>query len=142
MDPSAVIDALNRLFQVHYRSLPVYLHQARPWSPRGQDAALEVLATVAADQQRTAQQIAEAILREGGRVEPGQFPVRFAALHDLAADFLLCRAAELHQRDMEAIQQCAAELRRLPALRPLAEQVLQQARRHQEMLEGRMADEG
>ena len=136
MDRNRSIDLLNRLFRVHYRSLPVYVQGTRPWTPPEQQKALELLAAVAADQKRTAGQIAEAIQQERGRLDPGQFPVAFTAIHDVSAQFLLRRAAELHERDLKTVQQCADELATIPHLRPLAEQALRQAQAHREMLRG------
>jgi hypothetical protein len=141
MDNPRIIQLLNRLFRVHYRSLPVYVQGTRPWTPPEQQKALERLAAVAADQKRTAGQIAEAIQQQRGRLEPGQFPIAFTAIHDVSAEFLLRRAAELHQRDLQVIQECAAELASVPQWRPLAEEVLRQAQRHGEMLRERMKDE-
>jgi hypothetical protein len=137
MDHTRTIDLLNRLFRVHYRSLPVYVQGTRPWTPPEQQKALELLAAVAADQKRTAGQIAEAIQQERGRLDPGQFPVAFTAIHDVSAQFLLHRAAELHQRDLKIIQECAAELAAVPSLRLLAEETLRQAQTHREMLGGK-----
>jgi hypothetical protein len=142
MDHTRTIDLLNRLFRVHYRSLPVYVQGTRPWTPPEQQKALELLAAVAADQKRTTGQIAEAIQQERGRLDPGQFPVAFTAIHDVSAQFLLQRAAELHRRDLKIIQECAAELAAVPSLRLLAEETLRQAQTHREMLGERMRDEG
>ena len=140
MDDARMIDLLNRLFRIHYRSLPVYAQGTRPWAPPEQQKALQTLAEVAADQTRTAAQIAKAIQERRGCLEPGQFPIAFTAIHDVSAEFLLRRAADLHQRDLAVIQECAAKLAQVPQLRPLAEETLRQARIHGEMLVGK--DEG
>ncbi len=142
MTQNDVIDVLNRLFQVHYRALAVYVQQTRPWTPPGGEKAVEVLAAVAAEQQRSARRIAEAIQEERGRLDPGQFPVAFTSIHDVSVEFLLQRAAELQGHDVRTIEGCAAELDGVPRLRPLAQETLRQARRHLEMLTGRMKDEG
>ena len=136
MDDDRSIDLLNGLFQVHHRSLPVYVEGTRPWAPLGERKALETLSAVAADQRQTAQRIAEAIQQAGRRLDPGQFPTAFTDIHDLSADFLRQRAAELLKRDLETIQSIAAELADVPHLRQLADETLQQAQRHLEMLRG------
>ena len=142
MDQTRSIDLLNRLFQVHYRSLPVYAQGTRPWTPPEQEKALEALAAVAADQKRTAAHIAEAIQQQRGRLEPGQFPIAFTGIHDVSAEFVLRRAAELQDRDLKIIRECAAQLAAVPQWRPLAEETLRQAQTHQEMLAEGMRGEG
>ena len=138
MDHNRSIDLLNRLFQVYHRSMPVYVEGTRPWTPPGDRKALETLSAVAAEDRQTAQRIAEAIQQAGGRLDPGQFPTAFTDIHDLSAEFLCQRAAELLKRDLETTQSIAAELAGVPHLRQLADETLQQARRHLEMLAWRM----
>lgn len=135
MNPSDPIDVLNRLLQIVYRSLPVYLQGTRPWVKQGDEKALEQLAQIAADHRYYAQRIADAVQQAGACFDPGQFPVGFTGLHDVSVDFLVKRVTELQKRDLHCIEQCAASLAGSPRLRALAEEVLGNARGHLEMLQ-------
>jgi len=134
MDDARSIALLNRLFQIHHRSLPVYVEEARPWAPPEQQKSLELLAAVAAEERQTARRIAEAIQEQGGSVDPGRFPTAFTDIHDLSADYLRQRAAELLKRDLETIESIAADLVAAGRLHEVADEALQQARRHLGML--------
>lgn len=129
------VDSLNRLLQVLYRSLPVYLQSAKPWHARCNEAVCDALANLAEDQQHYARRVAEAIQEAGGRIEPGCFPTSFTGLHDVSADYLRRLAIELQTRDIACIEQCLASLSNDPRLRPLVEEVLGNAKGHLEMLE-------
>ncbi len=134
MDRPEVIDALNRLLQILGRSLPAYLQYARPWARPNNEKAREALANLAADQQAYVERIGNAIDRLGGRVEPAGFPSQFASIHDLALDYLVRRAIERQQRDLQAIGRCVDDLTEEPGLRLLAQEVLDNQRGHLETL--------
>ncbi len=142
MNHSNVIDVLNRLLTVLYRALPVYLQGSRPWVPPDRRQAVDLLARIADDQRMYAQRVAQAILHEGGRLEIGQFPLEFTAVHDLAIDFLVRKAAELQRRQVEVVHECTSALATVPRLRSLAEEILGNARGHLETLEETVKDEG
>lgn len=129
------VAALNRLLRILYRSLPIYLEGTRPWTRRGTEKGLEVLAQIAADQRALAGRVMDAIDQQGGRAQAGQFPLEFTAVNDLALEFLVQKALDYERRDVEAIQSCVDELAATPPLRPLAEEVLANARQHVHRLE-------
>lgn len=139
--PTNVTSVLNRLLTTLYRSLPIYVQGAHPWVPPDRRPALELLKRIAGDQQMYAQRVADAILHEGGRMELGQFPLEFAAFHDLGIDFLVKKAAESQRRQVEIVEECASALNGVPRLRSLAEEILGNARGHLETLEETMNDE-
>ena len=121
MDRPEVIDALNRLLQILNRSLPMYLRHAKPWARPNHEKAREALADLAADQQEYVKRISGAVERLGGGVEPGQFPIRFASIHDLAMDFLVRTTIDYQTRSLEAIRGCVDDLADEPSLRLLAD---------------------
>jgi hypothetical protein len=137
-DPTS---ALNRLLRILCRSLPMYLRDARPWTATEDDPAQAALDNLAADQQRFARRVAEAILDQGGSPEPGPFPLAFASMNDAALAFLLSRVIERERRDLPAIQRSVADLAEWPVLRGLAEESLGNAQAHLDILE-RIKEEG
>jgi hypothetical protein len=128
-------DALNRLLTVLYRSLPMYLTYASPWTHRGDQRALEVLKQIAHDEEQLATRVAEHVIERYGRVELGEFPLDFPDTHDLALDYLFGKAVACQRSDVEKIERIVTELRSDPQAAALAEEALGAARGHLETLE-------
>ena len=128
------LDVLNRLFVVVYRSLPMYLADAQPWTHPGDDQASRVLGAIVTDARHYAGRIAELILRQRGRVEMGEFPMEFTDLNLLSLDYLLQELVRCQKGDIAAIERCVAELAGDREARALAEEVLGNARGHLESL--------
>jgi hypothetical protein len=78
-------EVLNRLLVIHYRSLPVYLRDARPWTNDGRWAAEanEVLLAISADQLRIVDEISELLNDRGRAFDYGKFPIMFTGYHDV-----------------------------------------------------------
>lgn len=127
---------LNRLLQIHYRSLPMYLASARPWVPAGHEKAAETLELIVVDEKRMIEKISEALLDVGADIELGEFPMTFTDLHDLSVDFLLKELVEAQRRDVAAIEDCVAD----SAGDPLAQEALGAAKGHLESLEEAVAE--
>lgn len=138
-DHRGTIAALNRLLRLLHRSLPTYLEGARPWASRERRKPSEVLARIAQDHRHYAQRLAEAIIQQDGLLEPGQFPIEFAGIHDCSAEFLARKTLELQYRDLEVIRHCVEALSGVPHLRALAEEIHGNARGHIENLEQALA---
>jgi hypothetical protein len=133
--------ALNRLLTILYRSLPMYLTYACPWTHRGDEQAVAVLRNIVEDQKQLANRIAQYILRIGP-IETGEYPSDYLDMHDLSLDYLITKLVEHQQRDVAALEQCVAELSRERPAAALAEEALGAARGHLEALEelaGRLA---
>jgi hypothetical protein len=124
MNPPDPIGALNRLLRVFYRSLATYLDDAKPWQGRDSERTRDVMALIALNNRAMARRLAEAILSQGGRIEPGQYPVEFTAANDLSLDYLICMAIDRQKRACQEVKDGAAELAVFPVLRDLAEEVL------------------
>ncbi len=129
MASSQAIDAMNRILQRLYRSLPVYLAQARPWLEPGDDTA-DALEAIAADQLRLARRVVEAIQAEGGQPDLGRFSSQFPGLNDTGMDYLLEQAIARQKHDVAAIDALIDELADAPRLRLLAEEVQGNAKGH------------
>jgi hypothetical protein len=141
MNQTDPIDVLNRLLKLLYRSLPVYLAEAWPWSARGGDDA-RILKLIAADQLRLAERVADAVFELGGRIDTGGFPAEFTSKHDLSLNFAMKLAAESLERDLDVVPQCISDLAAFPLLRSLAAEILGNTRGHLETLKEGMKDEG
>ena len=110
MQAFETIPVLNRLLALLCRSLPAYLADARPWTRIGRQEIQTLLDRLAADQQRYARRVAEAITRRRRRPNPGHFPAEFTAKNDLALDFLFREVVAHQEHDVAMIERCAAEL--------------------------------
>jgi bacterioferritin (cytochrome b1) len=142
MQAFEAIPALDRLLGLLCRSLPAYLADAKPWTGAGRDQVEAAVERLAADQQRYARRVAEAIAQLGGQPDPGRFPVAFAAKNDLSLDFLLQEVLDCQKQDVALIALYAAQLERMPALHALAEEILGNAKGHLDVLKEMMRDEG
>ncbi len=132
---TSTIDVLNRLWVAHARSLPTYLGYAVPWIPAKNGNAGEALRRIAEDHQVIADRIGEMILDAGGAVDPGKFPLKYTALHDLSFDYLLRLLLEYERQLVATIQECCEQLSLAPRARSLAEEALGEAKGHLETLE-------
>jgi len=130
----AVVSVLNRLLRLLCRSLPAYLEHAKPCGTDVHPKQWAVLSHLVADQRLLARRVAQAAIQYGGQPDPGPFPTEFAALNDVGLDYLLRRVNDGLERDIEAIEQCAAELTHAPEARELVQEVLGNAQGHQDIL--------
>ena len=106
-----------------------------PWLHRDNAAAQEVLQSIAADHQATADRLGEMIVDGGGVVAYGEFPLRYTALHDLALDYLVTRMIEFEKLLIPQISECADQLRMNPAAQAVALESLGEAKAHLQSLE-------
>ncbi len=135
LDFRSSVNALNQLLIIHYRSLPMYLVEATPWTHRGDAKATEVLLDIVSDQQRTCQRIADQVNQEGGIVDMGDYPSQFAEMNFLSLDFLLKRVAEYQQRDVDTIRGIVEQLSGNLTAQVLAKESLGAAQGHLKSLE-------
>ena len=133
--PPQTNDVLNRLFVTLYRSLPMYLEYACPWTHRGDEKALATVKHIIADCKALCQRIADYILEHHGRIDTGEYPLGFTSTHDVALDFLISMLIDGQTDDIRVIERCVAQLQSDPPARALAEEALGAARGHLESLE-------
>ena len=129
------IDLLNELLAIEYRSFPMYLTDACPWTHHGDERATETLANIAADQKQMVQRIGEFIIDMGGRVDTGEYPMEFTDTHFLSLDFLLKELVRYQRQDVAAIERIVRELGDVRAAHELAEETLGSERAHLEAIE-------
>jgi len=130
-----LILSLNRLLEIEYRSLAMYLGDASPWFSEADAKAIETLKNIAADQQAMSRRIAELILDLGGRIEPGEYPTQFTDTHFLSLDYLLKELLYYQRQDIADIEQIVASLAGHREARELAKETLGSERAHLEALE-------
>ncbi len=133
------IDLLNQLLAIVYRSFPIYLADASPWTHEGDERAAETLKNIVLDQQASAQRIVELILQLGGRFEPGEYPMEYTDTHFLSLDFLLKELLRYQRRDVAAIERIVAGLAGHREARELAEETRGSERAHLEAIEALVA---
>ena len=141
MNQAEVVDQLGRLLRTLCRSLPMYLQEARPWTRHDDEPIEAALDCLASDQRALATRVADAIVEQGGRPDPGCFPVEFTAINDVSIDFLLQRAARCQQQDTATIKECVDRLTEVPLLHSLAEEIHGNAQGHLDILEELQAGE-
>jgi hypothetical protein len=134
MSRPKVIGVLNRLLANQRFYLANYLSEAAPWTRSGNEPLVEGIRGIVHDHEHYAQRLAEAIDERHGVVDSGSFPMTFMSLNDLALDYLLARIIENQQRDIQAIEQCVAELVEDSLAWSLAREVLGSERAHLDIL--------
>jgi hypothetical protein len=134
MNHGQTINALNRLYVLHNRSLPIYLRDAAPWEREGDEHAKQTLAHIIEDHQTTVDRLGAMILDRDGVVEHGRFPMEFTGWHDLAFDFILRRLIDVQRLAIRTIESCVRTLDQDPEAKAVAEEILGQAKGHLESL--------
>ncbi len=129
------IAALNRLFITIYRSLPMYLTYASPWTHHGDARIVEALRHIVADHRALCARIAEFLQDQQAPLTTGDYPMGFTDLHDLSLDYLVSRLVRCQQQDIATIARCVQELASVTAAHTLAEEALGAARAHLDSLQ-------
>ena len=124
-----------RAFATQYRSLPMYLVYAAPYTGRGSEPALAALRHIVADQEQMAQRIGDLLVQNFGRIESVGFPMEYTALHDLALEYLVKRTVAAQGRDIRTLEGCVVDAAEDAAARSLCEEALGAARAHLDSLE-------
>lgn len=133
-------EMLCQLLTHHFRSLPMFLTEASPWTHRGDENATQVVLDIVASQKELCGRIASEIQNRGGVADLGEYPMNYLDLHFLSFDFLLLRLIDHQREEVAWIDQCAERLDLDPAARLLAKEALGAARGHLESLEELMAE--
>jgi bacterioferritin (cytochrome b1) len=135
MSDAQTIQVLNRLLTLEYRSLPMYLCDATPWTNAGDEKATATLAHIVIDQKAMAARLAEMILDLGGTVETGEYPMEYTDTHFLSLDYLLKEILQYQQIVVREIEFLVDRLSADRRARDLALEVLGSERAHLESLE-------
>ena len=123
-----------------YRSLPLFLTEAVPWTHRGDERATSVLLDIVAGQRDLSNRIAAELEQRGWPLDVGEYPMEFLDLHFLSLDFLLQRLVENQQREVDAIARLCTEVNEDPVALDLAQEALGSAKGYLESLMELMPD--
>ncbi len=129
------LSQLNRLLTIEYRSLPMYLHDADPWTRSADEAAQQALKHIIADQLKLSQRIAAYIQDLGEAPTPDEFPMELTDLHFLSLEYLLGELLRYQRQAIADLEDCVAALAHDHDARRLAEEALGMERAHLESLE-------
>lgn len=110
-----VISVLNRLLQLHSRSLVVYLGECAPWTAPDDTGRVAAIREIASSERDTVDQIAELILSLNGVPDLGDFPLNFTRFNDLSIDYLLKELTRRQRTDVQSIAECVERLQGAPA---------------------------
>jgi hypothetical protein len=135
MLPRKVATALERLLITLYRSLPMYLTDAVPWTGQGDARAVEVLRYVVADQKASCARLAGYLQSHHVPLDTGHFPMNFTGMHDLAISFLVSQLVEGQRQDIATIERLIPDVNSDSRSLALTEEALGGARAHLEALE-------
>ena len=131
------IESSQRLMQLllhQYRSLPLFLTEAVPWTHRGDERATSVLLDIVAGQRDLSNRIAAELEQRGWPLDMGEYPMEFLDLHFLSLDFLLQRLVENQHREIDTIDRLSAEMDEDPVAHDLAQEALGAAKGYLESL--------
>ncbi|HVA50186.1 MAG TPA: hypothetical protein VNH11_27725 [Pirellulales bacterium] len=135
LNKNRTFELLSELLAIEYRSFPMYLTDACPWTHHGDERATETLQNIVADQKAMVQRTGEFIMDAGGRVDMGEYPMEFTDTHFLSLDFLLKELLRYQRQDVSAIERIVRQLADERAARELAEETLGSERAHLEAIE-------
>ena len=124
------IDVLNRLLELEYRSLPMYLAGTSYWTHIGDERATAVFEQIVADQKVMAGRLADLIFDRGGLIDSGTFSMQFTDMHMLSLDYLIRELVNWQRYTIAEIEKCIAGLSKDPEARHLAQETLGSERGH------------
>jgi len=142
MNSADQISILNRLLAMLERSCPQYLRWAEPYVPAGRERALDTIKSIGEDQDSLAERVSQQILRLGGLLDTGEFPMEFTDTHDLGIDFLIDECVGYQQQDIAMLESLAATPQLSSAVQALVGDALALGKRHLEALKGLVAARG
>ena len=125
---------LMQLLVHQYRSLPIFLTEAVPWTHRGDENATRVLLDIVEGQRDLSTRIAAELQQRGCPIDTGEYAMDFLDLHFLSLDFLLQRLVEMQKNEIESIGWIAEQLDGDPAASVLAKEALGAAKGYLESL--------
>jgi hypothetical protein len=128
-------DMLNQLLHLLMRGLPAYAAEANPWTQPERRPLGKALANLAADRRLFASRTNQAILDRGAYPDPGAFPLEYTGLNDASIEYLAHELIDSLHVDTEILQEISAQLRDVPELHALTEEILGNTIGHAEILE-------
>ncbi|HWA98625.1 MAG TPA: ferritin-like domain-containing protein [Pirellulales bacterium] len=131
----STVHVLNAILAIEYRSLPMYLLDARPWRHPGDEKEATALENIIIDQKVMVERLIAMIRQRGGVIDLGEFPMEFTATHDLGLDYLMRELLGWQRAAIEQIERLAELITHDPAAHDLALEVLGTERAHLESIQ-------
>ena len=128
-------DVLNHLLHLLLRGLPAYVDEVNPWTQPGRQPLRKALANLAADRRLFANRTNQAILDRGAYPDPGAFPLEYTGLNDASIVYLTHELIDSLHVDIEILGEFSTQLREIPELHALIEEILGNTIGHAEILE-------
>jgi hypothetical protein len=135
MTKANTIRALNDLLALEYRSFPMYLTDAMPWTHPGDEKATATLTSIVTDQRASSQRIAQLVLDRGGTLDTGEYPMEYTDTHDLSLDFLVKEMISFQKWLIGQIEQIVTRVGDDREARELAQETLGSEKAHLEALQ-------
>lgn len=128
------INTLREVVAMHYRSMPMYLMYAHPWFKPGKSQQMEILKSVAHDQNHMVEKVVHLVEDQGEPVAMGEFPMEFTSFHDLSFSYLLKILLEYQERFIARLEQLGESLESGGMAKSLLEEAIGMAIGHLENL--------
>ena len=106
------------------------------------NARQEAIKSIAEDQDSLAERVSQQVLRSGGLLDTGEFPMEFTDTHDLGIDFLIDECVGYQQQDIATLESLAATPQLPAAAQSLVGDALTLGKRHLEALKALVAGRG
>jgi hypothetical protein len=135
MTKATTIRALNDLLALEYRSFPMYLTDAMPWTHPGDERASAVLLSIVTDQRAASQRIAQLVQDRGGTLDTGEYPMEYTDTHDLSLDFLVRELIAFQKWIIGQIELVAARVGDDREAREVVQETLGSEKAHLEALQ-------
>ncbi len=135
MLPVTAEAALTELLVLMRRSFAQYLEYAHPFARSSDGERLLVLGDIVADQSMMADRAADQLTALGAIPPSVEFPMEFTGTHDLSMGYLIDRAIEYQQSDIERLRHLSEALPRHQSIRSLVDESRGMAIAHLEALE-------
>lgn len=140
MSAATTSETLNQILATIYRSLPIYLTSAVPWTSDASSSVAKTIRGIADEQQALVNRLADAVLKNGSVPELGNFPIDYTGLHDLSVRYMLGELVREQERTVSAIESTLSQSALNGNSRSLGEESLSKSRSHLDTLKRLVAE--
>ena len=129
MTDSRSVSLLSEILTGLLRSLPQYVAECWPWTHRGDADAYAVVKGIIDQEQRRAEEVAQAIVERGGLLIYPPFP-DWTRLNFVALDYLLDHLVHFQETAVARFEAIRDQFAEGTEQRALAESVVEDAKKH------------
>jgi hypothetical protein len=135
MSNQNIINTLQRLFALQYRSFTSYLRYGHPYHREADAETLEILNDITTDQMEICGKITELLDTFNQVPLPTDFPMVYTDSHDLSVDFLIADLIYYQKLDIEEIHKYISDLSECDDAKKIAEEALGREKAHLDTLQ-------